>query len=230
MITKRTALFLLGGFCLLLVSASPVVPQKGRGGGGGAAGRAKVTIDDTFPAGGPGVVSDGQGTYTDSQLLGGDPCVNAYVKNDGFFNIQLDYSTDVGSDCNSKLVSSTFRFYELRFPADHAACTDPRFGIALPVSGIVCTLVLNPNTADPMITIPKLFDGSPSQVRFRFKRNSSYWVVALTGVTVYPTQNPQTVTHTGPAQLFNDDKGKSGGYTVGDPFDFALRITVERVP
>ena len=55
-------------------------------------------------------------------------------------------------------------------------------------------------------------------------------MVALADVTVYPTQNPQTVSHIGPAKLLNDDKGKTGGYQVGAEFTFALEITVERVP
>ena len=226
MVTKRMSLFLLGGSCLLLALASPVVAQKGKGGGGAAA-RAIVTINDAFPGSGAGVVSDTKGIYIDSQLPDGDPCVNAFVKNDGFFNIQMDFSPDVGSGCNSILgMQSTNRFYELRFPAGHAACS--QFGLT--ASGGVCALVLSPSSDEPIIGIPKLFSGSPSQVRFRFKRNGSFWVVALTGVPVNPTQNPQTVTHIGPAKLFNDDKGNSGGYQVGTEFTFALEITVERVP
>lgn len=83
---------------------------------------------------------------------------------------------------------------------------------------------------EPIIGIPKLFSASESQVRFRFRRGSSYWVVALSDVPVNPAANPQTVSHIGDAKLFNDDKGKSGGYQEGEQFTFALEITVERVP
>jgi len=236
--TRRVSLFLRGGACLILAFASPALAQKGKG-GGGAASRAIVTIHDTVPAGSAGVVSDGQysGTYTDSQLtqfMMVDPCVSAFVKADGFFNIQMNFSPEFGSDCNSLDTDSTNRFYELRFPVGHAACTDSRFAPALPVINGVCVLQLNPNTDEPIIGIPKLFSASASQVRFRFKRNGSYWVVALSGVPVSSTANPQVKTvsyNIGTAKLFNDDKGSSGGYQVGaDIPNFAVDITVERVP
>ena len=86
MFSKRTGFLFLAGFCLALVFAAPVFAQKGKVGGS----RAVVTINDAFPGTGAGVLSDGKnsGTYTDSQLPGGDPCVSAFVKADGFFNIQ----------------------------------------------------------------------------------------------------------------------------------------------
>ena len=226
--SKRIYFMLLTGFCLLLALAPPVFAQKFRAGS-----RAVVTINNAFPGGGAGVYSDGKnsGIYTDSQLSGGDPCVNAFVKADGFFNIQLDYSVDVGSGCNSikgTVGAGTARSYELRFPAGHAACS--QFGLT--ASAGVCALVLDPTTDEPIIGIPKLFDSNAtvSQVRFRFRKGGSYWVVALSNVPVNPTQNPQTVSHIGQAKVFNDDKGKSGGYQVGGEFTFALEITIERVP
>lgn len=226
--SKRVSSLFFAGVCLPLAFASPMFGQaKGQKGG---ASRAIVTINDA--SGGAGVYSDGtdgSSVYTDSKIPGGDPCVTAIVQADGFFQIQMDYSPDVGSDCNAMGQADPPRSYKLRFPGTHAACT--QFGLTATMSG-VCILVLDPNTDQPIIGIPKLFSASLSQVRFRFRRwngsSYNYWVVALTNVPVDQTQNPQTVTHVGEAKLFNDDKGKSGGYQVGGAFTFALEITVDK--
>lgn len=217
--------------CLGLALAPPATAQKGKGSGGnGATTRAVVTIHDAFPGAGAGVVSDGKGSYTDSQL-GGDPCVFAYVKNDGFFSFRTDYTQETGAGCNALLgtvADGTARTFTLRFPDGHAACSQ----LNLTSNGTVCSVDLDPETADASITVPKLFDpaASKSQVRFRFLYGGSYWLVVLAEVNVNPAQNPQTITSLGPAKLFNDDKGKNGGFQVGKEFTFALEITVERVP
>lgn len=230
----RRILLWLGISAFLLLMTSPGLNSQGKGkGGGGTTGSdsAIVTIVDAFAGSGAGVLSDEGGVYTDSRLDGGDPCVTAYVKADGFFRVDMDFNRDTGFGCNMKLQTvpaGTARTYRLRFPDGHAACGE----FNLPTNGTVCELTLDAETDAPAIGIPKLFSATLSQVRFPFVRDGVPWVVASHPdfpVAVDPSQNPQTVTHVGPFRLFREVKGKGGGQVGGD-FTFALSITVERIP
>lgn len=164
--------------------------------------------------------SDGNGTYADWRLSGGDPCVNAWVAPDGLFFAYLYRGSDLGDDCH---LQYPVRMYRLTFPADSGIC--PALGLG--GGGQACLLVADDK---PRISFDKLFAARVKQTlgRFMFYLNGNSYQLECAG-DVSGSGNTRTVSNTTRMAVLRQVSGKKP-QQIGVPSVFSFEMTVERVP
>jgi len=166
--------------------------------------------------------SDGNGSYADWRLSGGDPCVNAWVAPDGLFFAYLYRGSDLADDCHL-VYPEGVRTYRITFPAGTRIC--PALGLG--EDSQPCLLVADDK---PRISFEKLFASRAKEAlgRFMFYRNGNSYQLECTG-DVAGSGNTRAVSNTTRAAVLKLVSGKKP-QPIGAPFVLPFEMTVERVP
>jgi hypothetical protein len=188
---------------------------------------AKLTINDGLLIS-QALFSDGNGTYVDYRLTGGDPCVNGWVAKSGLFFMYLYRGSGFADDCNQHFPGNE-RTYTLEFPSASGACTE--LGLTPDASGF-CMLDANDK---PRFRSEKLFakgsSGTPIAFLF-FKDGGNYEVRSDEDVPITSSGSNirKLSSATGTGTLWKIQQPPKKPVAVSSSFPFAFELTVERVP
>ena len=173
------------GLVVWLGAALPALAQKTNP-------PAKLAINDSFMPTQQLLFSDGNSVnhpelgamYVDWRLASGDPCVNGWVKPDGFFFIYTHRGNDLGAGCEQNFPAATHRRYILKFP-DSVICS------ALGFASAPCEVGANRIRAESLFRK----NAQETSVAFMFTLGggSSYTVNTAGDITVIPP--PPTPAH-----------------------------------
>lgn len=166
--------------------------------------------------------SDGNGTYADWRLSGGDPCVFAWIAPDGLFFAYLYRGSDLGDDCHL-VYPEGVRTYRITFPAGTGIC--PALGLG--DDSQPCLLGADDK---PRISFQKLFASRAKETlgRFMFYWGGNSYQLECTG-DVSGSGTTRTVSNTTRMAVLKLVSGKKP-QQIGAPFVFPFEMTVERVP